>query len=373
MKQKQRKVLIIVAHFKWQHIDYLSALARHSILEVAIVGEAHQGAVKAFRKTGRTVHSLGQFRQLEPERLEQLLAHCQPDVVHLMYYFHEELTILARRLAPARVKVVYECRDPLTTLMAGDSAAKSRFLEKHALRASDARIFVSEAMRDHLATLHDQDLSEALIIPHGFPASAIAPPSEKLSATDQRMHIALVGTASTIPQHGRNYLRIIRQLVDYDFVVHSHFYLASPQDRQVYESLARQLKDYHCHDTVSFRQDTELSQLISRYDLMGVFHELDAVHKNEANTLAVCMPTKAVCGWLYGGIPVVCFSHYRGLVEQIDTHDIGFTIKELAETQQLLAQWPRIQQSTQRCLAYRQYFTNEHSAERIAAFYEQLI
>src|SRR4029078_10658064 len=94
-------------------------------------------------------------------------------------------------------------------------------------------------------------------------------------------------------------------------------------------ALARELDDFHYDPAGDHRDGTKLSELLSRYDLMGVFHALGATRHNQSATLAVCMPTKSVCGWLHGGIPVVCFPHYRGIVEQIEAHDIGFVIKTL--------------------------------------------
>ncbi|WP_289445389.1 hypothetical protein, partial [Klebsiella pneumoniae] len=87
------------------------------------------------------------------------------------------------------------------------------------------------------------------------------------------------------------------------------------------------------------------------YDLMGVFHELEAPHHNESSTLAVCLPTKAVSGWLHGGIPVVCFPHYRGVVEWIDALGIGFVIEDWGGLERVASDSASIAAATQRCLA----------------------
>ena len=118
------------------------------------------------------------------------------------------------------------------------------------------------------------------------------------------------------------------------------------------------------------RKGTVLSELMSRYDLMGVFHELGATHHNESATLALCMPTKAVCGWLHGGIPVVCLPHYRGVVERIEAFDIGFVIDDWGGLERVAADRAAIAAATERVLACRDQFTNERNAERIARFLE---
>src|SRR5262249_55399683 len=126
--------------------------------------------------------------------------------------------------------------------------------------------------------------------------------------------------------------------------------------------------DYHLHPTVSFRRGTELSQVISRYDVMGVFHELHATHHNESRILEFVLPTKAVCGWLHGAIPVVCFPHYHGIIEWIEKLGIGFVVKSWEELGAVGADRDAIAAATHRCLACRSEFTTERAAERIASF-----
>jgi hypothetical protein len=127
------------------------------------------------------------------------------------------------------------------------------------------------------------------------------------------------------------------------------------------------------HQAVDHRQGTALSELVSRYDLMGVFHELGAAHHNESATLAVCLPTKAVCGWLHAGIPVVCFPHYRGVIEWIDALRIGFVIERWEDLERIASDRAGIAAATDRCLACRDRFTNEHNAARIREFLDPFV
>ncbi len=179
-----------------------------------------------------------------------------------------------------------------------------------------------------------------------------------------------MGTADDQPDHGRWYGDIIRRLVDQGLVVHSHFHDLEEfgLSLQPYRDLAEELDDYHCHPTVSHRRGTQLSDLISRYDLMGVFHELGAAEHNESATLAVCMPTKSVCGWMHGGIPVVCFPHYRGIVERIERHGVGFVVDDLDGVAAVAADREAVAAATERALAFRHELTTEHTAARIRDF-----
>jgi hypothetical protein len=168
---------------------------------------------------------------------------------------------------------------------------------------------------------------------------------------------------------------IIRRLIGLGFVVHSHFWDLSAfgVSLEPYSALAEELEDYHHHPTVSHRPATELSKVMSRYDLMGVFHELQAAHQNESATLAVCLPTKAVSGWLHGGIPVVCFPHCQGIVERIDELGIGFVARTWEEVGAIGSDRAAIAAASQRCLACRSEFSTERTAERIATFVAPLL
>ena len=257
--------------------------------------------------------------------------------------------------------LVFECRDPLTTMRPqGNASVES--LERAALHAADGWIFVSDATRLYYERLYAIDLSAALIVPHGFAERTVGPPAQKLSAVDGRLHVALVGSAVADPQVGRYYPRIIRRLCGQGMVVHSYFHPDAAAD-DLHAALAAELPDYHVHPKLPQRENTILSHAMSAYDLMGVFHELDAPVSSESRTLEVCMPTKAVCGWLLGGIPVVCTPHYRGLVEWIDGYGIGG----------LLGRRDDIRRATRSCLEHRHLLTHETQALRISRFYSALL
>ena len=286
----------------------------------------------------------------------------------------EELTEIVRDLVPPDTRIVFECRDPLTTMMVGSAPGSKHWeLEARALAASDGCILVSKALQSYLERSHQVSLENvSLIVPHGFSAEYVAPPESKLSTEDGRTHIALVGTAEADPREGRYYVEIIRRLVSLGLVVHSHFHDLPPGSRNPYKELARELADYHHHPVLPFMGGQELSRSMSRYDLMGVFHELDAPEGNEAGTLAVCMPTKAVCGWLYGGLPVVCWPHYRGLVELIEEFGIGFVLADWEDLVRISRDREAIVRATSACLAYRVRFTNEWNVPRVEEFFARL-
>lgn len=368
------RLLAVVSRFTWMHIDYLVALADHFEVFVAWSGEGGKGAAVDGLRSGMRGVPIGWIPDVGAEavraRLHRVISAFRPDLVHVMFYHHEDLTLAVREIVGGEVPVVFESRDPLTTLTCAGTGDPAWELERDAILASDRQILVSAAERAYYESAHQLDLSQSsLIIPHAYRASTLAS-SRKLSEFDGRTHIALVGTAYPWPDNGRWYGDIIRRLVDRGFVVHSHFFDLSTLGASLdpYVALAAELDDYHHHPTVSSRRPTELSKVMSRYDLMGVFYELGATHHNESANLAVSLPTKAVCGWLYGGIPVVCFPHYRGIVERIEEFGIGFVVDSWDELGAIGADRAAIAAATERCLACRLEFSAERTAERIAAF-----
>ena len=330
---KKLRVLAIFCNFKWSHIDYLNALSNVVDLRTAWSGEAHEGAVNRAVKEGLDMRQIGVLGKQEEStvaaQLKTLIAEYNPDLIHLMYYYNEQLTCLTRKITGNELPIIFECRDPITTLRTCSSESLEWKAEAKALEVSDGQILVSEKLKQYYQETHDIDLNtSSLIVPHCFASRAAGPAQTKFSRSDGRTHLALVGSVQPNPQDNRYYVNIIRKLVSTGVVVHSHFFIYDDKHNP-YIELAEELEDYHYKPTVTSRGNLDLSNLISQYDLMGVFHELEANGINESRTLTVCMPTKAVCGWYHGAIPIVCFKHYEGLLPWIKKYGTGFIIEDL--------------------------------------------
>jgi hypothetical protein len=293
----------------------------------------------------------------------------RPDVIHVMYYNHERLAVMARELAGDDATVVFECRDPITTMTPGGPGSTYWEQEREALAAADRHILVSRAQREHYENAHGISLDEtSLIIPQPFARDTVAPPSPKLSDADGRTHLTLMGTAVGDPGHLRWYVDVIRRLVGLDIVVHSHFFEMDGISLDPYRELADELPDYHFHGWVRHRDGTKMSKLLSRYDLGGVFHEWRNASEQDFATLAVCLPTKAVASWLHAGMPTVSFGKYRGVAERVEDHGIGFLARSWDEVGEAAADRSAIEAATRRALDVRETFTCEHNAERISRF-----
>ena len=372
------RVLVLNTRFKWTHIDYLVPLAKQVDLKVVTTREVHSGAIANARRWGLDMTALDEATgPVWEDAIRGIIRDFRPDVIHILYYHHEEQTVAVRRIIDEgrpdepRPMIVFECRDPLTTLRPQGEVHTVR-LERAAITAADGWIFVSDATRLSYEQLHGIDLSAATIVPHGFAERTVGPPAPKLSAADGRIHLALVGSAKADPRVGRYYPRIIRRLCQQGVVVHSYFH-PNPAADDLHAALAAELPDYHAHAKLNHREETILSRAMSAYDLMGVFQEFDAPVENESRTMAVCMPMKAVCGWLLGGIPVVCTPHYRGLREWIDGYGMGFVIPDVDAIGSLIGRGDDIHRATRACLEHRHLLTHETQALRISRFYATLL
>ena len=366
------RVLAVVARYLRWHTDYLRALAAHADLTVAVSGEVEAGSVDVARAEGLRVRSIGTIALAKLRtRLAEIVDECRPDIVHLGWYGHEQLTVLAREVAP-QARIVFECRDPLTTLLGPTVDAPGPQpvdLERAALEVADAHVFVNRSVRDYLAALHGLDLSGAAIVPQGAPARTLAPPSPKLSAGG-RPHVALLGTASTEPATGRCYLPLIPELVGRGLAVHSHFLEPRSGANDAYRELARALDGYVAHDEASDRDGTAFSRALSQYDLVVIAYDAGVI--SDA-TLAVVMPMKAAAAWAQGAIPVVTPSAYRGVVEWIDAYGLGFVADSLDDLVAVAHDRAALARATDACLAHRAEFTHEAGAATVAARYEQLV
>jgi hypothetical protein len=331
------------------------------------VSERHEGAVACAQREGLQIRSVADSdADPDPARLAEVIAAVQPDAIHALYYKHEQLVLLARELARGAL-IVYECRDPLTLLdRAPGGPSEKLVLERRALQESDCQLFVSGRVRAYFERLHGVELAAtSMLVPHGFALRTGAPPQHKLSTNDGETHLGLIGTASSRPGHSRYYVEIIDGLTELGFVVHSHFFELARRANNVYRDLAKRNRRYLYHPTISPRGHRKLSRQISRYDVMGVFHDLAATDHSERDLLTVSMPMKAASGWFHGGIPVVCFPHYGGVVEQIEAHGIGFVPEDWDALGRLVGDRQAISAATGRTLAVRARFSNEWNARRI--------
>ena len=366
------RVLAVVARYKRWHTDYLLALAAHADLTVAVSGEAEAGSADKAHAEGLRLRPIGTIGLTKLRtRLAEIVDECRPDIVHLGWYACEQLTVLAREVAP-HTRIVFECRDPLTTLLGPTvdaPGAQPVDLERAALETADAHVFVNRSVRDYLAELHDLDLNDAAIVPHAVPARTLAPPSPKLAAGG-RPHVALLGTASADPATGRCYLALIRDLVDRGLVVHSHFLEPQPGANNAYRELAHALDGYVEHGEVSASSGTAFSRALSRYDLVVIAYGSGVI---SAATLGIVMPMKAAAAWAQGAIPVVTPSAYRGVVEWVDAYGLGFVADSLDDLVTVAHDRAALARAGAACLAHRQEFTHETGAETVAALYQRLV
>jgi hypothetical protein len=379
MAAARPRMLAVVARFTWMHIDYLDALGEHFDLRVLWSGEAGRGVAADAARQGLSCIELGEIPSDGVDavraRLGSAVADWRPDVVLVMFNGHEALTVLAREAVGDSTRIVFQCADPVTAITHAGPGSEPWRLEGEALRTSDVQILVTRAMRRYLERVHDLDLrATSLIQPHGYSRDTVAPPSTKLSARDGRVHIALVGTAHDTVGHHRWYGEIIPGLMSLGLVVHSHFWDLPEFGLTLdpYRALERELEDYHHFEgRLPYRGgDLSLSKVMSRYDLMGVLYHRGPSFDTDVVNLSIHLPAKAVCGWLHGGIPAVCFRWQEGVAEWIEDLGIGFVIDDWDDLRDIAADRDVIAAAGERCLGIRERFTTQHLAAAVRGLVE---
>ena len=331
------RMLAVVARFKWVHINYLKALEQHFDVMVAWSGEGEGGSPRTVFARAcaacRSARSATSAQRRFARGSQLLSSDWQPDVVHLMYYNHDDLTLMVRELVDQTVTVVYECRDPQTTLsgqspgrIAGTSSG--RRWRQATRRSSSAR----RCARISSAPTASSCARLRLIVQNGFARHTIAAPSPKLSAGDGRVHIALVGTADDQPDHGRWYVDIIRRLVSAGLVVHSHFF---EPPSSIWATLPRAIsriwpensttttfirrcptaRDGAVGAGLALRPDGRLPRAGGR-----------GITTSPPPSPSACRPRRSAAGCTEASRSSA-YPIYRGLVEHIEAHDIGFVIE----------------------------------------------
>ena len=197
------------------------------------------------------------------------------------------------------------CRDPLTTLTGAQPGSPEWDVEAAALRASDAQMLLS---RGH-ARVSRARATTSISGNVDHRAAHVRPTTTSLRPwrSSRRATAGCTSRSSARRDDQPGARPLVRghhppaRLPG--LVVHRHFFdleefgsRSSPTDE-----LAEELDDYHAHPTVPYRWGTRLSDLTRSYDLMGVFHELEAAAPQRVGHARRLAPTKAVSGWLHGG------------------------------------------------------------------------
>ncbi len=379
------RVLFVVNRCKKNQMQYLRSIAAHcSESRVIISYVGHQNVVDyGLLEPGAAIGSvtvlhadeisedaidLSKFRTEVRSAVEGL----RPDVVHCLYYYHDALTLVVREVLgelghPA--VLVYETRDP-------SSIHRRDLPENEALHASDGYIFATRAIVDHLFARHLWEPEPHIIIRQSeLYADRDAYPA-KLSDSDGRTHVGLMGTFAEELDSGRHYATYIdaflsstRNTVLHVFPHRIVSYLdacASTHDGRLV--VHWEDRPYVGNPDPRRRHYTST---IGQLDFNLVAHVLGRP-KDEGKMLRVCNPTKATSPLVLADLPVLCLPHYRGVVDIIEEYGCGYVYRGWRDLDALLndrARWPPLIAAARRAATA---LCHESQAERILAFYGAL-
>lgn len=300
------------------------------------------------------------------------VASLRPDVVHCLYYYHDALTLVVRavldELRHAAV-LIYETRDPT-------GIHRPELPERDALRASDGYIFATRAIVDDLFARHLWEPEPHLIIRQSeLYADRDAYP-RKLSDSDGRTHVALMGTFSEDLDSGRHYAAYIDAFLSATRNTVLHVF---PHRRVSYLDAAASAHGgrlvVHWDDRPYVGnpnpQRRNYTSTVGQLDFNLVAHVLGRP-RDEARMLRVCNPTKATSPLVLADLPVLCLSHYRGVVDIIDEYGCGYVYRGWRDLEALLndrTRWPPLVAGARRAAAA---LCHEAQAARILDFYRAL-
>ena len=315
------------------------------------------------------------LEKLDPENLEgsieRLVERHRPHLIH-SHNAPDFLTVAAIEAVGGSVPIIHDCHEALSLRITGyyvdDDETKILEVypreERIAIEGSDARIYVSEGMREYIQRRYDVDPERDLVFP-SYVSESVIPRVLRPRLSERRggVHVVYIGTLTGLKRDSQYYLvDIFESLAERGIHVHIYPSGISRKDK-TYEYLAEESEFIHYH---GYRERRKLLEEITQYDFGWA-----GFNANEKNWrhVDVALPNK-VLEYVVCGLPVLAFPH-RTIKEFVEDHGIGFTFDDVNE----LACWldgegPR--EVRERALESRFKFTIEKNIWRVLRLYSMV-
>ncbi len=295
----------------------------------------------------------------------------RPHLIH-SHNAPDFLTVAAIEAVGGSVPIIHDCHEALSLRTTGyyvdDNERKILGVypreEKIAIEGSDARIYVSEGMREYIQHRYDMDPEGDLVFP-SYVSESVIPRDlrSKLSERHGGVHIVYIGTLTGLKRDSQYYLvDIFKSLVERG--IHVHIYPSGISRKDAtYRELAEENIPIHYH---GYRERRKLLEEITQYDFGWA-----GFNSNEKNWrhVDVALPNK-VLEYVVCGLPVLAFPH-KTIKEFVEVHGVGFTFGDVDE----LARWlegegPR--EIKERALESRFKFTIEKNVWKVLGLYGKM-
>lgn len=306
------------------------------------------------------------FFELDTKNLETsiqtVVKKCSPDLIH-SHNAPDFLTVAAIN-ATEGLPIIHDNHDVIslrrTEYYKGADVEKMLQDEKVANEQSDARIHVTEGVKDFIQRKYGVGSKKDLTYQSYVPGSMIPALKERLSQRDNQIHIAYEGTVdSNIEGSHYDLGGIFRDIASHE--MHIHIYVS--RENEFYEKLAKGNEFIHYHGHLN---TTDLFQELTQYDFgwAGFNAAKNAEHLN------VALPNK-VMEYVACGLPVLSFPH-ETQKRFIENHGIGLVLNNLdGLTEQI--ENGKLDEIRETVLRKRHEFTVESNIDKVVDFYKDLI
>lgn len=306
---------------------------------------------------------------IEDDSVEKLLSKEKFDIIHSHNApdFLTAKAIEAVRKLGLKTPIIHDNHDVITMRQTVYSTHatydhnRAIECEKIANNLSDARIFVTEGVREYVQKKYKNDKSNDFVFYNYVPSEII--PNEflpKLSDIDNEMHIVYEGTlAPAGTQSHYDMYDIFKQIADQR--VHIHIYSASTHEE--YKRMGEYSGYIHFMGKVG---SADLLMELTQYDFgWAAFNGA----KN-AEHLHVVMANK-VMEYIVSGLPVISFP-YKEQKDFLTKNGLGVIINKVEDITGIKERYD-LDKMKKSALEKRENFTVENNISRLHEFYKSLL
>ena len=295
----------------------------------------------------------------------------RPDIIH-SHNAPDRLTIAASR-ACKNIPVIHDTHEALSVHHSGyfswdNKKSLSRYAleEKAANERSDARIYATDGIRRYIQHRYQLNKDNDLVFLN-YVSRDCVPKSfkKKLSERDGHMHIAYVGSITSLLKESHYYLLdIFRQIANHK--LHIHIHPASnliTHSSRAYKELGAKNEFIHYHKHMDRRK---LVQQLTQYDYgwAGLNRAKNRKH------LEIALPNKVI-EYVACGLPVLAFPH-KTIKNFIERNRVGLVGKDVQDVARRLASVDpsELRSNVERC---RPTLIIEERIGLLVRFYQRLI
>lgn len=301
-------------------------------------------------------------------KLKRILKSLNADILH-SHNAPDFLTVAALE-SEINTPIIHDIHELLTLHKTGyhtfddeKMIKKYSFEEKVAIECSDARIYVSDGVRDYVHQKYDVD-KEYEIVFYNYISQKVLPRRFKPLLSTKEIHIVYIGTI-TSKVYGSHYdlkeifMEIARNKM--------HIHIYPVRDDEAYIELSKKNPYIHYHKRLP---RTILLKEISKYHFgwAAFNYGLNKEH------LKMAFPNKVI-DYIGAGLPVITFNQHETIARFLRRHGLGIVLSDLSELNVLkeAAKNRTLTKIRRKAKKLRYNFTVERQIPSLLKFYSKVI